>query len=231
MYDHKNNLKHILLIGDNGINNQFIQREIEKYSDFSFNRECILDIERSLNHKEFDVVIISYLLLTDIKDINVTLSNLESSKWVVYDVPEDITGQSITVMQLFNLFNLKGVIYQDAPIDHLTRCLKTVCDDDLWLPRKLMSHILSNARSYTVKSEAILSSLTKREIQIFKRVIRGDSNLEISSDLFISESTVKTHVYNIYKKINVTNRKEAIKKANFINSLESIIQPDVKFKA
>ncbi|MEZ9120541.1 response regulator transcription factor, partial [Vibrio cyclitrophicus] len=91
--------------------------------------------------------------------------------------------------------------------------------------------ILSNARSYTVKSEVILSSLTKREIQIFKRVIRGDSNLEISSDLFISESTVKTHVYNIYKKINVTNRKEAIKKANFINSLESIIQPDVKFKA
>lgn len=32
---HRNNLKHMLLIGDNGINNQFIQREIEKYSDFS----------------------------------------------------------------------------------------------------------------------------------------------------------------------------------------------------
>ncbi|MGR6859243.1 helix-turn-helix domain-containing protein [Aliivibrio salmonicida] len=231
MYDHNNNLKHILLIGDNGINNQFIQREIEKYSDFSFNRECIFGIEHSRNHKKFDVVLINYLLLSDIKDINITISKLEPSKWVIYDVPEDITGQSITVMQLFNVFNLKGIIYQDAPIEHLTRCLKTVCDDDLWLPRKLMSHILSNARSYTVKSEAILSGLTKREIQIFKRVIRGDSNLEISSDLFISESTVKTHVYNIYKKINVTNRKEAIKKANFINSLGPIIQPDVKFKA
>ncbi|MFA0465141.1 helix-turn-helix transcriptional regulator, partial [Vibrio sp. 10N.261.45.F1] len=78
----------------------------------------------------------------------------------------------------------------------LTRCLKTVCDDDLWLPRKLMSHILSNARSQTFKSQVILSTLTKREAQIFKRVIRGDTNLEISSELFISESTVKTHVYN-----------------------------------
>ncbi|MFA0707864.1 response regulator transcription factor, partial [Vibrio sp. 10N.222.48.A3] len=74
-------------------------------------------------------------------------------------------------------------------------------------------------------SQVILSTLTKREAQIFKRVIRGDTNLEISSELFISESTVKTHVYNIYKKINVTNRKEAIRKANFINSLETIIQP------
>ncbi|MEZ8307419.1 response regulator transcription factor [Vibrio splendidus] len=227
MYENKNNLKHILLVGDNGINNQFIQREIEKYSDFSFSRECILSIERSRNHKTFDVVLISYLLLENIEDINIILSKIESSKWVVYDVPSDITGQSITVTQLFNLFNIKGMIYQDAPIEHLTRCLKTVCDDDLWLPRKLMSHILSNACSYTFKSQVILSNLTKREAQIFKRVVRGDSNLEISSELFISESTVKTHVYNIYKKINVTNRKEAIRKAHFINSLETIIQPDI----
>ncbi|MEZ9258056.1 response regulator transcription factor [Vibrio splendidus] len=227
MYENKNNLKHILLVGDNGINNQFIQREIGKYSDFSFSRECISSIERSRNHKTFDVVLISYLLLENIEDINIILSKIESSKWVVYDVPSDITGQSIIVMQLFNLFNIKGMIYQDAPIEHLTRCLKTVCDDDLWLPRKLMSHILSNACSYTFKSQVILSNLTKREAQIFKRVVRGDSNLEISSELFISESTVKTHVYNIYKKINVTNRKEAIRKAHFINSLETIIQPDI----
>ncbi|MEZ8286247.1 helix-turn-helix transcriptional regulator [Vibrio splendidus] len=227
MYENKNNLKHILLVGDNGINNQFIQREIEKYSDFSFSRESILSIERSRNHKTFDVVIISYLLLAKIEDINIILSKIESHKWVIYDVPSDITGKSITVMQLFNLFSIKGIIYQDAPIEHLTRCLKTVCDDDLWLPRKLMSHILSNARSFTFKSQVILSNLTKREAQIFKRVVRGDSNLEISSELFISESTVKTHVYNIYKKINVTNRKEAIRKANFINSLETIIQPDI----
>ena len=225
MYDHKNNLKHILLIGDNGINNQFIQREIEKYSDFCFSRECISGIERSNHRKTFDIILISYLLLADIKDVYITLSKVESNKWVIYDVPSDITGQSITVMQLFNMFNIKGIIYQDAPVEHLTRCLKTVCDDDLWLPRKLMSHILSNARSQTFKSQVILSTLTKREAQIFKRVIRGDTNLEISSELFISESTVKTHVYNIYKKINVTNRKEAIRKANFINSLETIIQP------
>ncbi len=71
---HKNNLKHMLLIGDNGINNQFIQREIEKYGDFSFSRECIRSIGRSRNHKTFDVVLISYLLLANIEDINIILS-------------------------------------------------------------------------------------------------------------------------------------------------------------
>ena len=70
---HRNNLKHMLLIGDYGINNQFIQREIEKYSDFSFSRECMTSIGRSSNRKTFDVILISYLLLANIEDINIIL--------------------------------------------------------------------------------------------------------------------------------------------------------------
>ncbi|PFG58197.1 regulatory LuxR family protein [Vibrio sp. ES.051] len=224
----KNKFKHILLIGDNCINNQFIQREIEKNSYFSLSRTCILDIERSSKPRSSDVVLISYLVLSVIKDINVTLSKVTSNKWVIYDFPKDIVGKSIAEMQFINFMNLKGIIYQDAPIEHLTRCLKTVCDDDLWLPRKLMSQMLSNLHPYAIHSQEILSNLTKREIQIFKRIIEGNSNLEISEDLFIAESTVKTHIYNIYKKLNVTNRKEAIQKAMCIKNLYFSSKSDLK---
>lgn len=43
--------------------------------------------------------------------------------------------------------------------------------------------------------------LTKSEINIFQKVIRGESNSEIAKSLFVSKATIKTHLNNIYKKL------------------------------
>lgn len=215
-----NDIKHILLIGGNCINNQFIQREIEKRVDLSFERQCTEDIEQSAKAKTPDIVLISYPLLANSKQIHLTLSKILSDKWIVYDVPKDIGQKAIAEIQLCNCINLKGIIYQDAPIEHLTRCLKTVCNDDFWLPRKVMAQMLSDVRPYAIKLQETQANLTKRELQIFKRLLKGASNLDISEELFISESTVKTHIYNIYKKLEVTSRKEAIRKAAYLSEID-----------
>lgn len=52
--------------------------------------------------------------------------------------------------------------------------------------------------------------LTAREKDLVKEIYEGKSNGEIASDLFISESTVKTHIYNIFRKLNVKNRVEVV---------------------
>lgn len=52
--------------------------------------------------------------------------------------------------------------------------------------------------------------LTKREVEILKEVYDGKSNQQIAEDLFISESTVKAHVYNLFRKLGVKNRMEAV---------------------
>lgn len=52
--------------------------------------------------------------------------------------------------------------------------------------------------------------LTKREREILMLMYRGRSNREIAELLFLSESTVKTHVYNIFRKMGIRNRVEAI---------------------
>jgi len=49
-------------------------------------------------------------------------------------------------------------------------------------------------------------NLTKREQEIILLVIAGKTNKDIQDELYISLKTVKTHLYNIYRKLNVQNR-------------------------
>lgn len=54
--------------------------------------------------------------------------------------------------------------------------------------------------------------LTKREIEVVFLITRGLNNKKIGSQLFISETTVKKHVYNIFNKLNIHSRFELISK-------------------
>ena len=60
------------------------------------------------------------------------------------------------------------------------------------------------------KDELPAYNLTNREIEILQNMSEKLSNKELSSRLFISESTVKRHIANIFKKLRVSNRREAI---------------------
>lgn len=67
----------------------------------------------------------------------------------------------------------------------------------------------------SIKSEKRLNiseELSNQEIKVKKYIIDGKSNKEIAEELFISLNTVKTHITNIYSKLNVSNRKELINK-------------------
>lgn len=55
--------------------------------------------------------------------------------------------------------------------------------------------------------------LSKREYEVLCKIADGHSNLEIAKQLFISESTVKTHVSNILVKLDAKRRTQAIQKA------------------
>lgn len=57
------------------------------------------------------------------------------------------------------------------------------------------------------------TTLTEAELRVLNRTIRGELTREISRHLHISEATVKTHLSAIYRKLEVRNRAEAIRKA------------------
>jgi DNA-binding NarL/FixJ family response regulator len=61
--------------------------------------------------------------------------------------------------------------------------------------------------------------LSKREYEVLCKLAKGHSNKEIASLLFVSESTIKTHVSNVYTKLDVKRRTQAIQKAKVLNIL------------
>ena len=57
-----------------------------------------------------------------------------------------------------------------------------------------------------------VSTLTNQENKIVNLICEGMSNKEIASTLFISSNTVKTHIRNLYSKLEITNRQQLIEK-------------------
>ena len=53
-------------------------------------------------------------------------------------------------------------------------------------------------------------TLTYREVEVLQMICKGLSNQEIAQTLFLSEKTVKNHLTNIFRKINVTDRTQAV---------------------
>lgn len=84
------------------------------------------------------------------------------------------------------------------------------------LSRKLFSQtiVVTEQKPAVLNDEKLLASgLSKREAEILLLIHDGLSNQQIAGKLFISEHTVKKHISNIFLKLNVERRTEAIKRA------------------
>jgi len=71
----------------------------------------------------------------------------------------------------------------------------------------LLYFLLFNNSKTNAKSN-LLSKLTKKEKEVLPLISQNKSNKEIADELYISTSTVKTHINNIFKKLNISSRSE-----------------------
>ncbi|WP_298364508.1 LuxR C-terminal-related transcriptional regulator [uncultured Lutibacter sp.] len=80
-----------------------------------------------------------------------------------------------------------------------------------------IKQLKKEAKNKSLPSENIEEyGLSKREIEVLKYITAGLSNDEIAKKMFVSKNTIKTHIKNIYAKLDVKNRIQAIKKINII---------------
>ena len=104
---------------------------------------------------------------------------------------------------------VRGFFYAEDHLEILVKGVEAVLDGDWWLSREVMIKCIlegTDDDSYKRRGNEILTS---RQIEILAQVAVGASNEEIAERLNISSHTVKTHLYNVFKKIKVTNRLQA----------------------
>ncbi|MDI6797866.1 MAG: response regulator transcription factor [Desulfatibacillaceae bacterium] len=103
----------------------------------------------------------------------------------------------------------RGVFYESMPLDIVAKGVRQMMEGELWYSRESLTTFLLDPEGQTSAPEQAAASLTSREREILVRIAAGASNQEIADDLFISLHTVKSHTYNVFKKIDVPNRLQA----------------------
>lgn len=108
---------------------------------------------------------------------------------------------------------ISAVFYSEVEEEYLIEGIRNVCRGGNCFPKEISSYILHQL-SFIRPTWNKSPELTHREREILKKLMLGASNVEIANLLFISENTVKTHIYNLFRKISVKNRTQAVFWAN-----------------
>ena len=197
------------IIGPNTLQNELLSRFIEDETELTCTFGSKLDMYA--NNPEGTTCLILYDCMGS------DIANL----WAELETGPN-PGPSKCHIALFNIVpetedekefldrGVRGVFHSNESLDMFPRGVQAILNGEMWYSRKTLSaHILEPDRPTKTSSEAA-STLTAREKEILIGIAAGHSNDDLANNLYISPHTVKTHIYNIYKKINISNRLQAM---------------------
>ena len=109
----------------------------------------------------------------------------------------------------------KGYLLKDASREDLFRAVRTVYQGESMIEPGVVSRVLNRLTelSHRAVHGAEHPALSEREVEVLQLMAVGSANKQIAAELSITESTVKTHVANIFQKLEVNHRTEAVTKA------------------
>lgn len=104
-----------------------------------------------------------------------------------------------------------GFLLKDAGGDQLIEAIRVVASGEALIAPSITKRLIAEfaGRPESKKVEG-LDELTERELEVLAQVARGLSNAEIAEELFVSETTVKTHVSHILTKLHLRDRVQAV---------------------
>lgn len=101
-----------------------------------------------------------------------------------------------------------GYILKDSESSELKKAIQFICKGENYIQASLIPALNNRLVNRDIDKDKI-DSLTNRELEVLVQVANGMFNKEIATNLNISERTVKNHISNIFKKIDVSDRTQA----------------------
>jgi DNA-binding NarL/FixJ family response regulator len=105
-----------------------------------------------------------------------------------------------------------GFMLKDSPPDRLIAAVRTVAAGDELLAPGVTRRLIERFAVPTADPSAF-AGLTERELEVVRLVARGLSNAEIAEEASVSEATVKTHLTNVLRKLDLRDRTQLVVRA------------------
>jgi DNA-binding NarL/FixJ family response regulator len=107
-----------------------------------------------------------------------------------------------------------GFLLKDVPPEQLVDGIRAVASGEALLApsitKRVIEEFVSRPPGSVQTASPELAELTERELEVLKLVARGLSNAEIAKELFVSPTTVKTHVGRVLTKLELRDRVQAV---------------------
>lgn len=151
------------------------------------------------------------VLLLDINMPNMNglevLKELKARKSKVKVLVLTVHNETEYLMKAVDI-GINGYVLKDSESAELKKAIRVIMDGETYIQPSLIP-ALNAKRLERNEDEEKIDSLTRRELEVLKLLAIGMYNKEVAEKLEISERTVKNHVSNIFKKLEVTDRTQA----------------------
>lgn len=188
-----------------------IREGIKQLLEFDGSIEVIAEAANGIECLEKLKVSSPDVLLLDInmpeKNGIEVLQELKESKSVVKVLILTVHNELEYLLKAVDI-GVDGYILKDSESSELKKAIQSVCNGNNYIQASLIPALNSRLINRDIDRDKI-DSLTSRELEVLIQVANGMSNKEIATNLDISERTVKNHISNIFKKIDVSDRTQA----------------------
>jgi NarL family two-component system response regulator LiaR len=104
----------------------------------------------------------------------------------------------------------RGYILKDADPDTMLRAIRAVAHGESLLGSAIAQKVMRQFSALPEQQAPLFDDLTPRELEVLKLIAEGLNNRGIAEELVISEKTVKNHINNIFSKLHINDRSQAI---------------------
>jgi LuxR family transcriptional regulator, positive regulator of biofilm formation len=197
----------VVLVGRNDFQNKLLAHMITERIGCS----CLVRSVEGLSGPAVDANVLVLLDVAGVaaRDIKVRLQVL-ATRASVHNIALINADEGVSFEQIVAWPGIKGIFFRETSERNFVKGILAIFKGEYWLSRKMLFAHWEQTSAHKRLFAAERTLLTRKEIDTLKLLVGGHSNNHIAHTLNVSPHTVKTHIYNLYRKLRVGNRVQAV---------------------